>query len=79
MSSFLLLSRMRPIRNFLAGYQREHGYPPTMREMAYALSINVSSLQGALRYMASQRVVAYRGCHKPRTYYLINEPHPQDW
>jgi len=58
----------------LQAYQRRHGYPPTLKELAERAGMCKASVLDALQYLVGQGVVEHLP-RAPRAYWIDSEPH----
>jgi len=65
--------RRRAIRRFIRGFVREHGYPPTLREIGEAIGLAVSTVSYHLSILEADGFLS-RGPGRPRT--AVERSHP---
>lgn len=69
-----LARRQREVYEHLAGYIALHGYPPTLRDQAEALGINISAVHQHWQALERKGYVT-KNPKMPRTIRLVEVPH----
>jgi repressor LexA len=70
-----LTARQRQILEYLRGYQAEHGYPPSFREMAGHFKINLGTIQDHLKALIRKGHLKREG-NRSRALRLAPSPGP---